>query len=122
MKKQQGLSFFGFIIVAIVVAAAALTGFKVVPAYTQYFSIKSTIARLAKESGSATPTSIRESFSKSAEIGYITDVSSKDLKIAQIGGITRIAVEYEKVVPLVANISLLLDFNIDEASGKSVGD
>ncbi len=122
MKKQQGLSFFGFIIVAILVAAAAITGFKVVPAYTQYFSIKSTIARLAKDSAGMPPVAIRESFSKSAEIGYIQDVSAKDLKIVQMGGVTRIAVEYEKVVPLVANVSLLLEFSINEASGKSAGD
>jgi len=122
MKKQQGMSFFGFIIVAIVVAAAAITGFKVVPAYTQYFSIKSTVSRLAKDSAGISPATIRESFSKSANIGYINDVSDKDLKITQVGGVTRIAVDYEKVVPLVANISLLLDFSIDESSSKSAGD
>src|SRR5471030_2009956 len=98
MKKQQGMSFFGFIIVAIVVAAAAITGFKVVPAYTQYFSIKSTVSRLAKDSAGISPATIRESFSKSANIGYINDVYDKDLKITQVGGVTRIAVDYEKVV------------------------
>lgn len=122
MKKQQGLSFFGFIIVAIVVAAAAITAFRVVPAYTQYFSIKSTIARLAKDSVGLPPATIRESFSKSADIGYIKDVSDKDLKIVQTGGVTQIAVDYEKVVPLVANISLLLEFSISESSGKSARD
>lgn len=122
MKNQQGLSFFGFIIVAVFVAAAAITGFKVVPAYTQYFSIKSTISRLAKESAGVPPAAIRESFSKSAQIGYITDVDAKDLGITQIGGVTRIAVEYEKVVPVVANVSLLFNFSIDESSSKSVGE
>ncbi|SFN12290.1 protein of unknown function [Formivibrio citricus] len=121
MKKQQGLSFFGFIIVAIFVAAAAVTFFKVVPVYNQYFSAKSTIARLAKESAGQTPAAIRESFSKNAQIGYIDDVKPQDLKVIQAGGVTRIVVEYEKVVPLVANISLLFDFRIDESSGKSVG-
>lgn len=122
MKKQQGMSFFGFIIVAVFVAAMAIVFFKVVPTYTQYFSIKSTINRLAKESGGMSPASIRDSFSKSAEIGYITDVDAKDLKIVQIGGVTRIAADYEKVVPLVANVSLLFEFNIDESSGKPVGE
>ncbi|MDR3410617.1 MAG: DUF4845 domain-containing protein [Formivibrio sp.] len=121
MKKQRGISFFGFIILAVFVAAAAVTFFKVIPTYTQYFSIKSTVARVAKENAGMPPASIRESFSKSAEIGYITDVSDKDLKITQIGDVTHIAVDYEKVVPLVANVSLLFDFSIDESASKSAG-
>lgn len=122
MRHQQGLSFFGFIIVAAFVAAAAILGFKVVPVYNQYFSIKSTITRLAKDSAGVPVAAIRESFSKSAEIGYITDVDARDLRITQVGGVTRIAVEYEKVVPVVANVSLLFDFRIDESSGKAVGE
>ena len=122
MKKQQGMSFLGFIIVAVFVAAMAIVFFKVVPTYTQYFSIKSTLNRIAKESSGMPPAAIRDSFSKSAEIGYITDVNAKDLKIVQIGGVTRIAAEYEKVVPLVANVSLLFEFSIDESSGKPVGE
>ncbi len=118
MKNQQGMSFFGFIVVAVFVAAAAVTFFKVVPTYSQYFSIKSTIARLAKESAGQPQSAIRESFSKNAQIGYIEDVKPSDLKVIQAGGVTRIVVEYEKVVPLVANISLLFSFNIDESSGK----
>lgn len=121
MKKQLGLSFFGFVIVAVFVAAAAITFFKVVPVYNQYFSAKSAIARLAKDSPGLPPATIRESFSKNAQIGYIEDVKPQDLKIIQAGGVTRIVVEYEKVVPLVANVSLLFDFRIDESSGKTVG-
>lgn len=122
MKKQQGMSFFGFIVVAIFVAAMAIVFFRVVPTYNQYFSIKSTIKRLAIESNGVPPASIRDTFSKSADIGYISDVAAKDLKIIQNGGITRIAIDYEKVVPLVANVSLLFEFSIDESSGKSVGE
>lgn len=121
MKKQHGLSLFGFILIAILVAAAAVTFFRVVPAYSQYFSIKSTISRLVKDSAGQTPAAIRETFSKNAQIGYIEDVKPQDLKITQVGNVTRISVAYEKVVPLVANVSLLFDFRIDESSGKSVG-
>lgn len=117
MSKQKGMTFISFIMVAVFVGAVAITFFKVVPAYTQYFSIKGTVTKVAKESGGMTPAAIRESFDKHAQIAYITDVSSKDLKIAQVGGITRVSASYEKVVPLVANISLLFEFDIDASSG-----
>lgn len=118
MRKQQGLTMISFIVVAVFVVAAAITFFKVVPAYTQYFSIKSAITRLAKESGGMTPAGIREAFSKNAEIGYITDVKASDLKIIQAGGATRIAASYEKIVPLAGNMSLLFEFEIDASSGS----
>lgn len=117
MSKQKGMTFISFIMVAVFVGAVAITFFKVVPAYTQYFSIKGTVTKVAKESGGMTPAGIRESFDKHAQIAYITDISSKDLKIAQVGGMTRVSASYEKVVPLVANISLLFEFDIDASSG-----
>jgi hypothetical protein len=92
----------------------------VVPTYTQYFSIKNAIEKLAKNSAGQTPDAIRESFNKEAQIGYITDITGKDLVITQIGGKTIIAADYEKVVPLVANVSLLFDFQIEKSSGGSV--
>lgn len=116
MGKQKGLTFISFIMVAVFVGAVAITFFKVVPAYTQYFSIKSAVAKVAKESSGMTPSAIRESFDKHANIGYITDISSKDLQINQVGGLTRIDASYEKVVPLVANISLLFQFEINASS------
>ncbi|WP_297577008.1 DUF4845 domain-containing protein [uncultured Deefgea sp.] len=119
MKKQLGMSFFGFIIVAMAVAMALIVGFKVVPTYTQFFSIQNTVQKLAKNSAGQSPDAIRESFDKDATIGYITDVTGKDLSITQVGGVTTIAANYEKVVPLVANVSLLFDFQIEQSSGTS---
>jgi hypothetical protein len=120
MKKQLGMSFFGFIIVAMAVAMALIIGFKVVPTYTQFFSIQNTVQKLAKNSAGQTPDAIREAFGREADIGYITDITGKDLVITQIGGKTIIAANYEKVIPLVANVSLLFDFQIEKSSGASV--
>lgn len=121
MKQQQGMSFIGFILVAIVVSAIALILFKSIPTYNQYFSIKSTISRLAKDGVGSTPAAIRESFSKSAEIAYIEDVSANDLIVIANGSMVQISVDYEKVVPLVSNVSLLFSFSINETSGKAIG-
>ncbi len=121
MKKQQGLSFFGFIIIGVFVGVMAVIFMKVVPAYNQYFSIKKTIARLAKENAGSTPAAIKDAFSRNAEIGYIEDVKPDDLKSTQVGSVTRIVVNYEKIVPLLDNVSLLFDFRIDESSGKPAG-
>ncbi|GGP19826.1 DUF4845 domain-containing protein [Silvimonas iriomotensis] len=121
MRKQAGLSFFGFILVAIVVAAAAVTFFKVVPAWVEYFNIEKTITTLAKEEAGASPADIRSSFSKHAQINDMDSVKPEDLKISQAGGITTISVSYERVVPLIGNCSLLFAFDVYKTSGASAG-
>jgi Tfp pilus assembly major pilin PilA len=119
MRGQKGLSFFGFIIVAIVVALVAITGFKLVPAYVEYFGVKKALTAVVKEHASSNRAAILEAFSKQATIGYITSVTPQDIVIVQAGGKTTLSASYEKVIPLVGNVSLLLDFNAEASSGSA---
>ncbi|GLS03260.1 hypothetical protein GCM10007860_04030 [Chitiniphilus shinanonensis] len=119
MRKQSGLSFVGFIMIAILVALAAITFFKVIPAYVEYFSVKSTLKTLVREHAAEPPSAIRESYMRHANISNIQSVQPQDLVIVQTGGRTTISASYEKVVPLVANVSLLFDFETQAVSGSS---
>ncbi|GGP27399.1 DUF4845 domain-containing protein [Silvimonas amylolytica] len=121
MRKQAGLSFFGFVIVAIVVAAVAVTAFKAVPAWIEYFNVQKTISTLVKEEAGASPADIRASFSRHSQISDMDSVKPEDLKISQGGGVTTISVSYERVVPLVGNCSLLFTFDVSKSSGASAG-
>jgi len=57
------------------------------------------------------PQAIRNAFERRISADYITSVSSKDLEIRKNGaGAWEARVAYEKVVPLVANVSLLFSF------------
>ncbi|WP_051259107.1 DUF4845 domain-containing protein [Chitinibacter tainanensis] len=119
MHKQRGLSFFGFIIVAMVVAMAMITAFRVAPAYIEYFNIKQAITAIVKQNAGSTPAALREAFSRHAQISEIKAVSGDDLAITQVGGSTIIRADYEKVVPLVANVSFLFQFQVEQSSGAA---
>ncbi|WP_373975061.1 DUF4845 domain-containing protein [Chitinibacter sp. SCUT-21] len=119
MRKQQGLSFFGFIIVAMAVAMALITAFKVVPTYIEYFNIKQAIATVVSQNSGASPAVIRDSYSKHAQISDIEAVNPEDLLINQVGGSTIVTANYEKVVPLVANVSLLFQFDVESSSAAA---
>lgn len=122
MKKQQGLSFIRFLATAVLVVVVGIIGFKVIPAYTQYLSIKRMIGELARGHKGEPPQAIRDAFNRNAEIGYITDVTAGDLKISQVGSTTVIIVHYEKVVPLLGNANLLFRFDINQtSSGDTAG-
>jgi hypothetical protein len=93
-------------------------GVKLVPAYIEFSAVKNAIAKIGKNPSLAemTPREIKDDFNKSASIAYITVIDSNDLVIER--GI--VTADYQVVVPLVGNISALLDFKASTGSNTSL--
>jgi len=119
MRKQRGLSLINLILWAVVVGFIALVGLKLVPVYTEYFGLKSALNALVKEKAGAPLSEVREGFLHRAEIENITSVKADDLDIQQDKSGTSISVKYQKVVPLIANVSLLFDFEASAHHGEA---
>ena len=112
MHKQRGVSMLGFMFIAVAVIIIALVAMKLVPAYIEFFSVKKILNSMGQdnETKSMSNIEIRNSFSKRANVGYVTVVKPEDLSIDRAGGKMVISTEYEYRTPLVANISLVVDF------------
>jgi len=60
----------------------ALVAMRVIPMYVQYYSIKSTIESVRKESvGDMAKEEIQRAIQKRFDIGYVTNVEAKDLNV-----------------------------------------
>ena len=112
MHKQRGVSMFGFLLIAILVIMFAMLAMKLIPAYVEFFSVKKILNAMGQdtETKSMSNAEIRNSFAKRAEVGYVTVVKPDNLDIDRSGGNVVISTEYEYRTPLVANISLIVDF------------
>ena len=112
MHKQRGISMLGFLFVAVIVIVIAMLAMKLVPAYIEYFSVKKILNSMGQDSEtkSMSNADIRNSFSKRANVGYVTVVKPEALDIDRSGGKLVISTEYEYRAPLFANISLVVDF------------
>ncbi len=112
MHKQRGVSMLGFMFVAVVVIVIAMLAMKLVPAYIEYFSVKKILTSMGQDSEtkSMSNADIRNSFSKRANVGYVTVVKPEALDIDRSGGKLVISTEYEYRTPLFANINLVVDF------------
>jgi len=107
-NAQRGISLTGLIFVLAVLGMVAVFGMKLVPTYVEFSSIKDAI-----KSAKATNGSIREmqiSFDKSADINDIESIKGSDLIISKESGETEISFAYEKRIPLVANVSVVIDY------------
>lgn len=113
VTKQAGMTLMGSLLVAAALVLLAIVGMKMVPAYIEYFSVKTVLLALAKEPlNTMTQQEIMTAFDKRRDTAYIDVVSSKDLIVEKNStGETVVSVDYEVRRPIMANVSVLIDFN-----------
>lgn len=121
MRKQRGLSLLGLLVIGFMVGFAMLLGFKLVPAYVEYFAVKKTIAVLAKEQKTSSPEDIRKAFEKRAVIEDINSFKADDLDIAKDKNGISISVAYDKIVPVFSNIFVLIKFEASSGGNGASG-
>lgn len=110
-RSQQGLSLVSVLFVGVVLVFALVLGFRTVPAVTEYMAVKRIVQALADEGSTGTSVAeLRRSFGRRAGIDNVNSITGADLQISKEGGVTVVEVEYERVVPVAGNVSLLFEF------------
>ncbi|HSH96813.1 MAG: DUF4845 domain-containing protein [Methylophilaceae bacterium] len=114
MHKQRGMTFIGLVFMIAAGLFIAIIAMKLAPAYLEYFNVKNAVTKIGNEAGFAdmTKKDIGDEFDRSATIDSIEVVQGRDLEVTKDdSGKQIVSIEYQKVVPIVANISVLLDFS-----------
>ncbi|WP_415034579.1 DUF4845 domain-containing protein [Azonexus sp.] len=116
MKKQQGVALSGLLMWSFILVIGAIFGMKIVPATIEYFKIKKAAESVVAKAGSnATVPELRAAFDRQMQIDNL-EFSSKDLDIHKnTRGAVVISVDYEKRIPLFANVSLVIDYKASTA-------
>jgi beta-lactam-binding protein with PASTA domain len=104
---QRGISFFGLIIVMIVLALIGLVGAQVLPTAIEYQAVLKAVNK-AKDGG--TVHQVRQIFDKAAEIDNITSIRGNDLTITKNGDQVVVAFAYDKEIHLAGPAYLLLKY------------
>jgi hypothetical protein len=113
--KQRGVTITALIIALVVVIFVALLGFKVIPSFLEYRSMKTAISAIAREKQSSTVAEIRRAFEARQAIDDFQSVKASDLDITKQGNQVVIGFTYRKEVPLFANVGLFIDFAANTA-------
>lgn len=123
MHKQKGFTFWSLTFTIATISVLALLTMKLLPAYSEYFAIKRAIKRLETEGSlpAMDNQQIKKAFNRSQAIDDFESVKAEDLKIRRTSsGETVVSVDYEVVIPIVANASVLLKFNASTGNTKSI--
>ncbi|MBI1907292.1 MAG: DUF4845 domain-containing protein [Rhodocyclales bacterium] len=117
-NKQRGLTLISLILIAALLGAALLVAFKCVPVVTEYMAIVRVIKAVADEGDQGENMgSLKRSFDRRAQIDDISSIRGSDLIVYKNAGKVVVQAQYERRVPLVANVSLVFEFNTS-SSGK----
>ena len=116
MKNQQGWTIWTMLLTAAILVALALLAMKLTPHYLNNYKLKSALTHVTSDSRvvNMTRRQIVQEMKNKLYIDYGDELINLDdsLVVEKRRGSMNLSVEYEVVVPLVANVSALLFFNI----------
>lgn len=113
-SRQRGITLMGLLIGLVLVGGWVYVGIRLTPVYLQGMAVKSALNKVRDEYEANPGTSvqmIRVAISRQFDVESITSITFKDIEITQEGGTFFVRAAYEDVAPLVANVSLLVDFD-----------
>lgn len=110
MNRQNGLSLTGLLAASVVVVAIAVLVTKVMPAVVEYFTVVRHIKQIVASGETATVAAVRVAYDRRATIDETPSVTGADLEVGKSGNDVVISFSYAKKIPLIGNVSLLIDF------------
>ena len=116
-RKQGGMTLIGFLIVLGVVGFFAYIGMKLIPMYSEYYSVKQALKGISVEPGIANqaPEKIEDLFFRRLYISYAENVKPENVKIERRDTGWLMIVDYEVRKPLIANLDVVGKFHAEQA-------
>ena len=112
-QRQQGLTLLSIAFILALIAFFVLLILKIAPIYIDHSKVVNALAALEKTTDVQTKSEqeIRQSLEKRFNMNYVYDVTQKDIKVIKRGNYLKVQAEYETVVKIFGNLSVLAEFN-----------
>ena len=117
MRKQDGVTLTGFIVVAVIFIFILLLAFKIGPAYWEYLAIQKQFKAIASDPVARTGNrrDVEGAFVMRATVENIRAIGPGDIQISKEGDAVVLSAEYSVKVPIFGNLSACMDFNPSSA-------
>lgn len=113
LNKQRGLTFISLVFVLGLIAFFTLLVLKIAPIYFNNSKVRNAVAAVRESTDVTTKTrsEILSSLEKRFNMNYVEHVSPEDIKIVSQPGYVRLDIDYERVEPIMGNLSVLVEFH-----------
>jgi hypothetical protein len=125
MRRQHGITLIGFAIVLIILGFFAYAAMKLIPVYTEYFSVVKSMKSLQSDAGIENMgiEEIRRKLDTIFDVQYVdeSDVPLSNVTMITSNGQRSLNVAYSVDKPFIYNIDLLVHFNytVDLSKGST---
>lgn len=118
MRKQEtGLTFISWIIVLGIIAFFATLAIRVVPIYSEYYTVVSVMKGMKAEmrNEKLSEKQVRKLFAKRFQVNSIKSVGRKDIKLSRGSSlsITKAVIDYDVEVPFIGQLNLIAHFHTE---------
>ena len=110
IKRQQGMTFFGYVIVLAIIGFFAIMGMKLTPLYLEYQSVNNVMQGITSEPQNISPQALRSTIGKRLNVNNVNRVDAKDFKIRREKGRLVVSIEYEAETKFVGNLWFTVKF------------
>ncbi len=113
-NKQNGMTFWGLLVVAAVFIFFVMLFFKLLPPYMEYAKVKAALDGIAKQPGTADmeKSQIKAAFDRRFNIDSVDNIDlNKALIVEKKPGSMSIRLTYERRVPIAYNVTALIEFD-----------
>ena len=113
-KTERGMTFLGILVLVVVVGAWIYAGIRLLPKYLEYMKVAATLERVRDEYASnpeSTEFMLRKAVERHFNIDMVDVIGPKDIEIKRDGQTFLMRAAYSDTVPLVANVSFLVEFD-----------
>ncbi len=115
-SRARGLGLLGLFLVAVLVIFVSVVGMRVVPAQSEYASVKRLVEQVVA-GGGTTPDEIRRAFDRRRSIEFgVESVTGEALEITKENDKLVVSFAYNREIPLFGRYFLLIKYD-----GRSVG-
>ncbi len=110
-RTQHGLSMIGFLFVAVVVVVVAMIGFRVTPAYIEYFAVQRAMQEtLSQMQNISSAQEFRRAIDGRLNVNYVEAVKASDFEFKKQGNVITATASWERKLHVAGNAFILLEF------------
>jgi hypothetical protein len=110
---QRGFSKFGLLMMLVLLVSGLTFGLKILPVYLDHNFVKGVAEDLIADGRAATLTQgeIREEIANGLRVNNVRDFNLNSVTLERENAEPVLVIEYERRVPLVANIDVIISFD-----------
>jgi hypothetical protein len=110
---QRGFSKFGLLMMLVLLVSGLTFGLKILPVYLDHNFVKGVAEELIADGRAATLTQgeIREEIANGLRVNNVRDFNLNSVTLERENAEPVLVIEYERRVPLVANIDVVISFD-----------